>query len=160
MRLVKTPEAHLPILMRWFATERQCREWGGPRFRFPFDADTFRADTRFGEMPSYSLVGGDDTDMRGFGQYYPRRNRCHFARLAIAPEYRGHRLGEVLVRQLAQTGCDELGVRECSLFVLIDNAPAVALYRRLGFEPAPYPDDDPFLAECHYMVWATPTVIE
>lgn len=152
LRLVPTPETHLATLMTWFATLRGCREWGGPSFRFPFDADTFREDTRYPELPSYSLIQVDDGRMLGFGQYYRRADRCHLARLAIAPAHRGRRFGVELVTGLVRIGCDQLGVAGCSLFVLTDNTPAHRLYERLGFAAAPWPEDAEPLAGCIHMV--------
>jgi len=152
LRLLRTPEGHLPILMSWFQTQRLCREWGGPKFRFPFDAATFRADTRFGELPSYSLMSSND-DLLGFGQYYRRHDRCHLARLAIAPGHRGRRLGAELVARLGDVGCAQLRVRDCSLFVLHDNPSAIRLYERVGFAAADYPETTDALAGCVYMVW-------
>jgi ribosomal protein S18 acetylase RimI-like enzyme len=150
--LVPTRPAHLAELSTWFRTERACREWGGPSFRFPFDAASFRADTRYDEIPSYSLqpVGADV--LLGFGQYYLRNGRCHFARLAIAPDHRGRRLGVELVNRLAAVGRADLRVSACSLFVLAANVPALRLYERLGFIRTPWPEDAPRLEGGLYMV--------
>ena len=101
------------------------------------------------ELPSFSLIG-DDRELLGFGQYYLRVGRCHLARLVISPPHRGQGLGAVLVLGLCRRGCKNLGVQECSLFVLPDKAPALNLYRRLGFAEAPYPGELP--RDCVYMM--------
>lgn len=55
-------------------------------------------------------------------------------RIGVFPENRGHRLGETLLREgIAQ--CASLGVTEIVLEVRESNAPAAALYSRLGFVP-------------------------
>ena len=150
--LVPTRPEQLAQLASWFPTERACREWGGPRFRFPFDDASFLADTRYDELPSYSLQPVGSDELLGFGQYYPRAGCCHLARLAIAPLHRGRRLGTDLVNGLAARGRAELGVTSCSLFVLASNAAALRLYERLGFTRKPWPADAPQLDGGLYLV--------
>jgi ribosomal protein S18 acetylase RimI-like enzyme len=149
MKLVPISESHLPQLMHWFPDQHSCAIWAGPEFRYPFTETTFREDMRL-EFPSYSVV--DDAELLGFGQYYLRVGRCHLARLAISPQHRGRALGAFLIRELCRLGCDELQVRDSSLFVMADNMPAVRLYSRLGFALATYPGEAPQIAGCVYMV--------
>ena len=134
--------------MGWFRSRESCQIWGGPEFRFPFTADTFRADCHL-ELPSRVLLDGSGTPC-GFGQYYLRAARCHLARLAIAPSLRGRGLGTRLIELLSAEGKAALGVEHCSLFVSIANTNAMALYERLGFARAAYPGDP--IPGCHYMV--------
>ena len=49
------------------------------------------------------------------------------------PEYRGLRLAELLIRQCLHN-LSETGIHRLSLCVTEDNAPAMRLYNRLGFE--------------------------
>lgn len=140
-RLIPFADSHLPELMGWFPDRRSCAAWGGPRFRFPFTAATFREDLQLPEMASRGLVD-ESGELLGFGQFYLRTGRCHLARLAIRPEARRGGLGSALVGELCRVGRERLGVEQCSLFVLADNAPALALYRKMGFVPEPYPGDD------------------
>lgn len=141
----------LPQLMSWFPDKASCRTWGGPEFRYPFDEPTFQEDSRIRSLPSWSLAGSDGS-LSAFGQYYLRAERCHLARLAVAPRLRGHGIGSALVRELCQLGCEALAVNSCSLFVLPANVSALRLYRRLGFVAAPCPEPDPVFEECIYMV--------
>ena len=134
--------------MCWFPSRETCQIWGGPEFRFPFTAETFRADCHL-ELPSWVLLNGRGT-LCGFGQYYLRAARCHLARLAIAPSLRGRGLGTRLIELLSAEGKAALGVEHCSLFVSIANTNAMALYERLGFARAAYPGDP--VRGCHYMV--------
>jgi ribosomal protein S18 acetylase RimI-like enzyme len=140
--------AHLLELMVWFPSLESCQTWGGPEFRFPFTAETFRADCHL-ELPSWVLLDGRAV-LCGFGQYYPRAGRCHLARLAVAPSLRRRGLGMRLIELLSDAGKAALGVEHCSLFVAIANTTAMALYERLGFACAAYPGDP--LPGCHYMV--------
>ncbi len=136
--------------MKWFPDQRSCQLWAGPTFRFPFTESTFLEDTRNRELPSYVLLGADERSV-GFGQYYLRAGRCHLARLVIAPKYRGQGLGRSLIGELVELGVKDLRIGECSLFVAADNAPAIRLYQKLGFEKVPYPEDDPSVTAFVYM---------
>jgi ribosomal protein S18 acetylase RimI-like enzyme len=141
--------AHALEIMGWFPSLESCRVWGGPEFRFPFTAESFRADCHL-ELPSFALLDAGGT-LCGFGQYYLRAGRCHLARLVIAPAHRGRGLGTRLIELLAQAGQAALGVSECSLFVSPANTAAMALYQRLGFARAEYPGDSGLTGSC-YMV--------
>jgi ribosomal protein S18 acetylase RimI-like enzyme len=141
--------AHLPQLMAWFEDAAQVRTWGGPEFRFPFDARSFREDSKVDEISSWSLVAGDT--LAAFGQCYPRIGRCHVGRVAVSPQRRGEGLGTRLIRDMSAWGIAEFGARELSLFVNKDNPAAHRLYRRLGYRELPYPDPA-FMPAAHYMV--------
>lgn len=150
-RLQPFHDSRLPELMSWFPDQASCRTWGGPEFRHPFTATTFREDARVGTLASWALFTGDDV-FAGFGQYYLRAGRCHLARLAIAPGFRGRGLGSTLVRELCRRGSAELGVGSYSLFVLPGNDGALRLYQRLGFTTAPCPEPAAGLEEMMYLV--------
>ena len=151
VRLQRFDLAQLPELMSWFPDSRACTVWGGPSFRFPFSAETFREDTRLDSLSTWALMG-DEGQFAGFGQYYRRVGRCHLGRLAIAPALRGRGLGSTLVHELGRIGAADLGVDSYSLFVLPGNERAMRLYKRLGFSAAPYPEPSPMFEDCIYMV--------
>lgn len=56
----------------------------------------------------------------------------HITNVAIAPEFRGHRLGEFLMRTVMQQMFKE-GMERMTLEVRTSNFPAQRLYERLGF---------------------------
>jgi RimJ/RimL family protein N-acetyltransferase len=142
--------AHLPELMSWFSGAEELRVWGGPEFRFPFTAESFREDSKVDGIDSFALVG-DEGALAAFGQCYLRVERCHFGRLGVSPRERGRGLGTRLIRELADWGRLQFGPRELSLFVMRYNEAAHRLYLRLGFREATYPDPS-FMAESHYMI--------
>ena len=150
MVLQQYDHARLATLMGWFPTAETCRKWGGLQFRFPYTHESFREDAMLDRLPSWMLV--DAGEMVAFGQYYLRIGRCHLGRLAVAPLLRGHGIGAALVRELGRRGAADLGVDECSLFVLPGNERAQRLYERLGFEVDRYPDQSPVFADYVYMV--------
>jgi ribosomal protein S18 acetylase RimI-like enzyme len=138
--LVPATRAHLQQMMNWFPTAQSCLVWGGVEFRFPFTSDSFEEDCMLERLPSFVLTD-EHAELYAFGQCYLRCNRCHLGRLAISPSQRGQGLGTRLVRELAAQGSQALSVNECSLFVSPLNPRARALYERLGFRVAPYPDE-------------------
>ena len=140
----------LPELMTWFPDARALRIWGGPEFRFPFTADSFRDDAKVDSINSLSLVA-DDGGLAAFGQCYLRIERCHFGRVGVAPGRRNQGLGSRLLLEMADWGRARFGPRELSLFVDDDNAPAHRLYLRLGFREIPYPDPG-FLPSARYLI--------
>jgi ribosomal protein S18 acetylase RimI-like enzyme len=152
MDIVATRPDHLEILARWFPDEQSVRQWGGPRFRHPFTELTFREDMRWGKMPAYSLLDGEN-GMIGFGQYYEKAGRCHLARLVIDPERRGSGAGRFFVRGLMQIGMSDLGCDECSLFVMNWNRLAIRCYTAVGFVKAPYPEREPVLEDIDFMLY-------
>src|SRR5690606_22329430 len=149
-------EGHVLSMMAWFPDRRSCDVWGGQKFRYPFTADTFLEDSRSRVLPSYVLVG-EAGELLAFGQYYLRAGRCHLGRLVVSPAHRGRGVGQRLVQQLATLGSARLGVRECSLFVVPDNAPAIRLYERLGFRPMAYPEADAEVEAFTYMTVSADT---
>lgn len=138
-------------MMAWFPDRASCEDWGGPKFRFPFTEASFLKNAHWGKMASYSLIA-EDGALLGFGQYYLRVGRCQLARLVIAPAHRGRGLGKVLIARLMEIGCADMGVDECSLFVMEHNEPAVRCYRGMGFETAEYPGDMMPIERCIFMV--------
>jgi len=150
LRLLPADEQHVRLMMRWFPDRESCQLWGGQAFRFPFTLESFLADSRIAQVPSYALV--EASELSGFGQYYLRGGRCHLARLAVAPACRGRGYGSWLIEQLMQRGRRELRVAECSLYVNTGNARAIALYERLGFRRAAHPEENAETPVSYYMV--------
>jgi ribosomal protein S18 acetylase RimI-like enzyme len=151
LQLIKATETHALQIMPWFPDEHSCRVWGGPAFRFPFTPETFLTDSKLADLPSYVLIR-DPAELCAFGQFYLRAGRCHLGRLAVAPAQRGRGLGTQLIRMLVQEGTKTLGVTETSLFVHITNTSALALYQRLGFTCASYPEPGHMLPDSYYMI--------
>ena len=151
MELVPFDEQRLPELMQWFGDASECRAWGGPHFRFPYTAATFREDAGLATLSSWALLDGRNGFV-AFGQYYRRVGRCHLSHMAVAPHARNRGIGTRLIRELCSRGAAELGTDEFSLFVLERNAAAARLYRRLGFETTTYPETLPSSEPMLYMV--------
>lgn len=150
MKFHRFDAGQLPDLMTWFAGAHSLRTWGGPEFRFPFTAASFREDAKVDDIDSFSLVA-ENSALAAFGQCYLRIERCHFGRVAVAPDRRGQGIGTMLLAEMAAWGQASFGPRELSLFVMRDNEAAFRLYRRLGFRVTPYPEPG-FMPDAHYMI--------
>jgi ribosomal protein S18 acetylase RimI-like enzyme len=161
--ILTTPkDQELAQMSQWFADEKNLRIWSGPKFRYPFDQTTFKADLSMERLPSFCLKHSEPaTDVErnflvGFGQYYLRAERCHLGRLVINPNCRGQNKIADLISLLADKGCVDLKVNELSLFVFNDNHEAKSAYEKLGFVEAEYPQV--FVSEtvpmegCVYMI--------
>jgi len=149
-RLVEATDSDLRELMGWFGDRSAVESWGGPVFRFPFTARTFREDCYWGRMPSFRLSSPAGT-FAAFGQFYERYGRINFARLVAHPSLRGQGTGKRLLQLLMEAGAAELDRDEFSLFVFRDNIPALECYRSVGFVIGDYPDDAPLADRCYYL---------
>ena len=69
----------------------------------------------------------------GYAEYYVVLDECHLLALAVHPDFQqqgyGRALLDVVLREAESAGCTQ-----CLLEVRADNAAAVTLYVRAGFE--------------------------
>ncbi|MEO0997229.1 MAG: GNAT family N-acetyltransferase [Pseudomonadota bacterium] len=121
----------LDDLIGWFPDSAALLRWGGAGYAFPVRKTEFLNRLNVPEQPAYVLR--QNAINLAFGQYYLRQRRLHFARLIVRPGERGRGLGERLIDGLGRAAVRRVGARPQSLFVLADNVPAIALYKRLGF---------------------------
>ena len=149
--LAPAVDADFDEVMTWFPDAESVDLWGGPRFRYPFTAATFREDCRVDLMVSYVLRTADGR-LAAFGQSYVREGRGHLARLVSHPSLRGQGTGKQLIRMIIAALDDEHGYDEYSLFVYRHNLAAYHCYRSLGFRVVDYPDDAPMADKCYFLV--------
>lgn len=141
----------LDDLRGWFLDHPSAIRWGGPLMRWPLTPDSFEEDLKL-DFVRTRVAREEDGKLLAFGQYYRKLNRCHLARIAIAPSARGRGLGRSLVQALMTDAKEQLQLDACSLYVLSDNTPAVACYRACGFAFAEDPEPQPALPDCLFMV--------
>ena len=151
-RWILTPaaDADFDEVMSWFPDAESVDIWGGPRFRYPFTAETFRADCRIDLMASY-VLRSQDGRLAAFGQSYERDGRGHLARLVANPSLRGQGVGKQLIRMIIAALEEKHAYDECSLFVYRHNQPAYRCYLSLGFRVVEYPDDAPMADQCYFL---------
>jgi ribosomal protein S18 acetylase RimI-like enzyme len=150
MQLVKPIESHLIEMMTWFSNEQDLMDWSGPNFRYPFDLSSFVVDLKLSTLSSFTLIS-HKSEFLAFGQYYQRLDRCHLGRLIVNPNFRGKGIASELIQQICKLGLNDLGIKECSLFVLEHNVSAIKAYEKFGFAFVNYPEEIP-LENCLYMV--------
>jgi GNAT superfamily N-acetyltransferase len=81
---------------------------------------------------SRSLVAVERERPVGLANLGRRGERTWLGGVGVVPEHRGSGVGESLTRKLLDQA-REAGAREMVLEVIVENAPAIALYEKLGF---------------------------
>ncbi len=74
------------------------------------------------------------TTIVGFAGQMFIDDEAHVNNVAVAPEWQGRGLGNVLLADLVRTALDR-GARHLTLEVRVGNQPALALYHRFGMAP-------------------------
>lgn len=69
-------------------------------------------------------------------EQYPRvrRSQCGSIGMGVAVAWQGRGVGTQLLAELMEVADNWMGLRRVELTVYTDNAPAIALYRKFGFE--------------------------
>jgi N-acetylglutamate synthase-like GNAT family acetyltransferase len=81
---------------------------------------------------SKSLVAVERERAIGLANLGRRGERTWLGGVGVVPDHRGSGIGESLTRMLLDQA-REAGAREMVLEVIVENAPAIALYEKLGF---------------------------
>lgn len=135
VELVAFEPGHFDHLIRWSPTPEFLLQWAGPSMRFPLDHAQLQAlrdgpDHLFTVLEAGRLVGHAE-----IGRIDPEAGSGWLMRVLIGePADRGRGLGRAVIGELVRVAFDELGLERLYLHVLKSNAPAISLYRSLGFE--------------------------
>jgi putative acetyltransferase len=92
---------------------------------------------RMSALARFELVAVCDGRCVGFGAIYGLRDHldhCGALMLAVRESWRGRGTGALLLDALLRAGSELLGLRKLQLTVLTDNAQAITLYQRHGFQ--------------------------
>jgi putative acetyltransferase len=96
---------------------------------------------RIAELPEtdYMLVACVDGKVVGNGALHsagksPRRSHAMMVGLTVSPEWSGRGVGSALMKELIELADNWLNVIRLELTVFADNAAAIAVYRKFGFE--------------------------
>ena len=149
MNLRPATEHDLREISAWFLTESEAKSWGGPKIRFPFRLEQLKNDIEWDVADSFALVDKAG-NLIGFAQIFNRFGCKHLGRIALSPKMRGRKLGYKLMASILKA-TDIDGV-SFSLFVYKDNIPARRLYERIGFKVRAYPEGQPEIKGCLFMV--------
>ena len=148
--LERATDGDVDTLMLWFPDKHSIHVWGGPRFRYPFNRESFIEDCRWHEMATFTLRD-PNSQFTAFGQFYERNGRINLARLVANPQMRGQGIGKRLVKMLMTAGAAVFPLEEYSLYVYKDNMLAIKCYLSLGFESQDSSPDGAMADVCHYM---------
>jgi len=70
----------------------------------------------------------------GFERHQGRRSHVAYLGMGLHDDFHGRGIGSRLRRELIMVADDWLNLKRIELTVYVDNAPAIALYKRNGFE--------------------------
>lgn len=103
-------------------------------FPNPWSENAFLTELRDNDYARYFCLESEQRVIGYMGLWFILEEG-HITNVAIAPEFRGQRRGEFLMRTVMQQMRDE-GMERMTLEVRISNVPAQRLYERLGFVAA------------------------
>ncbi|MCA1066593.1 ribosomal protein S18-alanine N-acetyltransferase [Rossellomorea sp. AcN35-11] len=101
-------------------------------FSIPWSRDAFLNEIEHNHLSAY-LVAEEGDCIAGYCGVWLVVDEAHITNVAVLPEYRGHGLGERLMRKIMGIAV-EFGARVMTLEVRVSNTPAKDLYRKLGFQ--------------------------
>ncbi|HMM86228.1 GNAT family N-acetyltransferase [Azohydromonas sp.] len=124
-RMMNRPEVHAGLMQLPYTTadfwRARLAEPGGPAVA---------------ELHLVAEVGGEMAGSAGEDPVGPavRRRHAMMLGISVAPEWQRRGVGSALMAALCEYADRWLGVLRLELTVYVDNAPAIALYRKYGFE--------------------------
>ena len=106
-------------------------------FPTPWSAYAFTWEILDNDFAHYFVITAeDDRDcILGYGGMWIILDEAHITNIAIIPEFRGKRFGEILLIHLMGIALTK-GAERITLEVRVSNTNAKKLYNRLGFEAA------------------------
>ena len=121
-KLVPADRSHLPQLA---ALERAC-------FSHPW-SEAMLAEELYNDNASLVAAEGEDGTVLGYGEVRAVLDEGTLEKIAVAPKYRRQGVAEAILSAFLRFGQAHLAF--LTLEVRETNAPAIALYEKLGFEP-------------------------
>ncbi|HEV7327735.1 MAG TPA: GNAT family N-acetyltransferase [Bosea sp. (in: a-proteobacteria)] len=82
-----------------------------------------------------ALRDGELVGQAGFERYRGRRAHVAYIGIGVHDDHRGTGIGSALLGELVDAADNWFGLKRLELTVYADNAVAIALYRKFGFEP-------------------------
>lgn len=120
-RLVPMDKSHLPQVA---AIERAC-------FVHPW-SETMLEQELYNDMLSLVAAEGEDGTVLGYGEVRAVLDEGTLEKIAVAPAFRRQGVAEAILRAYLRFGASHLAF--LTLEVRESNAPAIALYEKLGFQ--------------------------
>lgn len=131
----------LRSVLQWITTPETLRLWGGPVLTYPPTPELTWQEMKATEENTFALVD-ENLEVAGFGQTLCREEgSVHLARIIVSPALRGQGVGHILCARLIQSAVSRHHPAAITLNVYTANAPALSLYRSLGFSPVTSEDE-------------------
>jgi len=106
-------------------------------FSCPWSPYAFKCELADNEFAYYLVITTEDNQelVLGYGGMWLIIDESHITNIAIAPEHRGKKLGELLMGGLEALALQK-GALRMTLEVRVSNEKAQTLYKRRGFVPS------------------------
>jgi putative acetyltransferase len=126
-RVMSDPAVYPGLMQLPFNNEQQWRE------RLTESTGAGKIDLVLVAEKDGGIVGNSGLHLNALPQYVRRRHAAAIG-IAVAPEAQGQGVGTALMQAMCNYADRWLGLLRLELTVYVDNAPAIALYRKFGFE--------------------------
>ena len=103
-------------------------------FSVPWSEDSFTSEIKVNRIAFY-IVAEVDNRLAGYAGLWRIVDEGHITNVAVHPDFRRKGIGEALVSVLLEHTVKQ-GIVSHTLEVRVSNFSAIALYTKLGFEPA------------------------
>ncbi|HJV16453.1 MAG TPA: ribosomal protein S18-alanine N-acetyltransferase [Bacillales bacterium] len=101
-------------------------------FTVPWSRDAFYNELTNNQFATY-IVLEENNKIIGYSGVWIVIDEAHVTNIAILPDYRGKKLGQIMMSKLIEIA-KEKGAKSMTLEVRVSNDPALALYRKFGFQ--------------------------
>lgn len=101
-------------------------------FPTPWSRQAFENELLLNQYAIY-IVLEDSEQVFGYCGLWLIMDEAHITNIALLPEYRGKKYGEMLLRKVMEVA-KEGGAKKMTLEVRVSNYVAQSLYRKLGFQ--------------------------
>jgi GNAT superfamily N-acetyltransferase len=118
------------VIVQWFATHADARQWGGPDVPDPWTGDWLATEFTGGDR--YRVLMAEGPAAIFALRPAPDGDSMHLRRMAVAPALRGTGLATAVLMEARRLAL-EAGAARLTLNVYGSNGVAQAVYRRDGF---------------------------
>jgi [ribosomal protein S18]-alanine N-acetyltransferase len=101
-------------------------------FSVPWSRDAFYNELTNNQFATYIVLEENDKII-GYCGVWIVVDEAHVTNIAILPDYRGKKLGQILMSKLIEVAIEK-GAKSMTLEVRVTNDPALAVYRKFGFQ--------------------------
>lgn len=101
-------------------------------FSLPWSRESFEQEMNSNDKARYIVAALDDTIV-GFGGMWFIIDEAHITNIAVHPDYRQRKIGEMIVKEMLRTA-KESDIISLTLETRVSNTPAINLYKKLGFK--------------------------